>query len=232
MINKAQQAALVAVKAEIDRIADLQAQIETQKQRIQDVATEVLAELPEEDQQTVAIGLYWLFPIVKVSSIAEALGFSRVADVCKYVGKGSIELQCQVCKKWFVRQVSSRGEASLENSIRGHICSDCRETSSQAWQQAQLKVKEKEEKREREIERLRTMPYSEYLQTTHWQEVRANVLRHAKYRCQLCNAKNTQLHVHHKTYEHRGFEHWDDLIVLCAACHRKFHDIELAASAD
>jgi 5-methylcytosine-specific restriction endonuclease McrA len=70
---------------------------------------------------------------------------------------------------------------------------------------------------------LHTMPYREYLQTTHWDMTRYFMLRRAGERCQLCNTTKKPLHVHHRTYERRGFEEPGDLIVLCAGCHATFH---------
>jgi len=78
-----------------------------------------------------------------------------------------------------------------------------------------------EEKLE-QINILKTMPYKEYLQTEHWKNIRKKVLAKARYKCQLCNNKNN-LHVHHNTYENRGNERLEDLIVLCEDCHTKFH---------
>ena len=74
-----------------------------------------------------------------------------------------------------------------------------------------------------ELDRLINMPYKEYLQTEHWKEVRGNALYRAKYKCQLCGNKDN-LNVHHNTYENRGNEKDEDLIVLCQKCHGKFHD--------
>jgi 5-methylcytosine-specific restriction endonuclease McrA len=79
-----------------------------------------------------------------------------------------------------------------------------------------------EAERRRKLEELKSMPYSEYLQTEHWKETRTAALKRASYRCQLCNA-NGQLNVHHRTYENRGHEAKDDLIVLCRNCHSKHH---------
>jgi hypothetical protein len=70
---------------------------------------------------------------------------------------------------------------------------------------------------------LKYMPYEEYLQTDHWLHFRDETLKWAQNKCQLCNdTKN--LHVHHKTYENRGRETFNDVIVLCKDCHRKFHN--------
>jgi hypothetical protein len=75
------------------------------------------------------------------------------------------------------------------------------------------------------LEELREMPYAEYLRSPEWLARRERHLEAAGHRCQLCNAIST-LHLHHRTYERRGFESSVDLVVLCAECHRKFHGIE------
>ena len=76
---------------------------------------------------------------------------------------------------------------------------------------------------EEDMMELKSMPYGEYLQTSHWQAKRREALEHAKKRCQYCGARAVELHVHHKTYERRGDERMDDLIVLCKDCHAKVH---------
>lgn len=77
------------------------------------------------------------------------------------------------------------------------------------------------------IQRLRAMPYAEYLLTDVWQGIRERALIAAGYTCQLCDAtptSTTPLHVHHRRYTNRGNENPGDLIVLCKTCHSKFHD--------
>jgi hypothetical protein len=69
---------------------------------------------------------------------------------------------------------------------------------------------------------LKTMPYVDYLKTDHWKRTRIAAVERATGRCQLCNAGQS-LHVHHRTYERRGEELPEDLTVLCADCHRMFH---------
>jgi hypothetical protein len=73
------------------------------------------------------------------------------------------------------------------------------------------------------IDPLRTMPYGEYLQSAEWQARRVEHLRVCGYRCQVCNAADLMLDVHHRTYERRGAESFADLIVLCRECHDLFH---------
>jgi 5-methylcytosine-specific restriction endonuclease McrA len=70
---------------------------------------------------------------------------------------------------------------------------------------------------------LRAMPYEQYLQTPHWKRMREDELRAAGRRCQLCNRGSRILDVHHRTYERRGEELDEDLIVLCRECHDNFH---------
>lgn len=72
---------------------------------------------------------------------------------------------------------------------------------------------------------LRSMPYRDFLQSPYWVLIREVIRYRGRYRCQLCNSRGA-LNVHHKTYEHRGYEHcfMEDLISLCRTCHSKFHD--------
>ena len=70
---------------------------------------------------------------------------------------------------------------------------------------------------------MKNKDYKNYLKTKHWKDKRKDVLKRAKYKCQLCSSKDT-LHVHHNTYENIGKEKKEDLIVLCEKCHSKFHN--------
>jgi 5-methylcytosine-specific restriction endonuclease McrA len=78
---------------------------------------------------------------------------------------------------------------------------------------------------EDDIEALRQLPYRAFLTTCYWDVVRDYVLWKRGYACELCNHQSN-LHIHHKTYEHHGREHQNltDLIILCSSCHAKFHD--------
>jgi len=70
----------------------------------------------------------------------------------------------------------------------------------------------------------RGVEYDRYMDSEAWREKAEEAKKRAGYRCQLCNKGNTVLHVHHRTYERLGEELPEDLIVLCAGCHSKFHD--------
>jgi len=71
--------------------------------------------------------------------------------------------------------------------------------------------------------RLEVMPYDLYLRTEHWQRMRALAIDRYGNACVLCN--RTPIDVHHRTYERRGRERLDDLIVLCFDCHARYHRI-------
>ena len=69
--------------------------------------------------------------------------------------------------------------------------------------------------------------YKTYLQSDRWMAFAENAKRRFGYRCQLCNKHKdeTVLHAHHRTYEHLGNEHIEDVTVLCETCHAKHHDV-------
>jgi 5-methylcytosine-specific restriction endonuclease McrA len=133
---------------------------------------------------------------------------------------------CDQCNGEFDIEISTRNSVNYDRfgRIKGvapyrKTCQNCkgannysREKSDEYMRSAQL-----------EIERLKRLPYKEYLKTEHWNNTRQRALKRAYYRCALCNS-NGQLHVHHRTYENIGKEHNADLIVLCSHCHAKFHD--------
>lgn len=70
------------------------------------------------------------------------------------------------------------------------------------------------------------MTYSQYLQSTHWQETRKYKLT-SHPQCQVCDSLE-KLNIHHKRYKHNGKsvlnnEKQSTLITLCSSCHRLFH---------
>lgn len=78
---------------------------------------------------------------------------------------------------------------------------------------------------EEDTAQLAQMRYVEFLKSDYWATVRNYVLYKRGEKCFLCPA-TSNLHVHHKTYEHRGCEihHLDDLVILCKECHARHHD--------
>lgn len=74
------------------------------------------------------------------------------------------------------------------------------------------------------LQKMMSMPYNEYLLTDHWVHFRKETLKFFGHKCSLCNAKDKELHVHHKTYENRGRETFNDVVVLCSDCHELVHN--------
>lgn len=176
------------------------------------VAT-TLSNLDEEEQRWLASLLYWNSnKYIRAETIAQAVGIKSGQSVCRWVYPQVIETMC-ACGRSFKSPYSSRGSIIPEYSS----CPHCRE-------QRMNQLREVAEQRQQEIQSLRALPYSEYLKTDHWQQVRTAALKRAGYRCQVCNTNEKSLHVHHRTYEHRGQEYARDVIVLCADCHRLFHE--------
>ena len=71
---------------------------------------------------------------------------------------------------------------------------------------------------------LKSMDYQTFLKTDEWQRKRLDAIENARGQCERCGSKDG-IQVHHKTYERRGEELPEDLIVLCEKCHKNEHHI-------
>lgn len=162
--------------------------------------------------------IYWADDVIP-TVIAEVFGLSR-PEVAKIAAKDyGIDLTCTRCQQTTFHPITSK--TNLANiKVENHVCNECKERDRE---ETHRHYEEWAQQHDRRIAELRTMPYQQYLQTPEWQQTRKDHLRRARYRCQVCNAGNTQLNVHHRTYERRGQEHIRDLIVLCRDCHEIFH---------
>jgi len=74
-----------------------------------------------------------------------------------------------------------------------------------------------------------SLPYKDYLKTRHWKITRNKQVSDDLDKCRLCganeyNTDDLELHVHHNTYDRKGYELSEDLLTLCADCHKMFHD--------
>jgi 5-methylcytosine-specific restriction endonuclease McrA len=79
--------------------------------------------------------------------------------------------------------------------------------------------------------KLRSLPYAAYLRTAHWRNLRTQVLAGVHDKCELCgSARATQ--VHHKTYKRIGRERAEDLMAVCAPCHKAHHGKKLDRKVD
>ncbi len=70
---------------------------------------------------------------------------------------------------------------------------------------------------------LKEMPYDEFLQTNEWTYTAENAKARYGGKCALDDSHPAE-DAHHRTYVRRGRELADDVIPLCRACHKKFHN--------
>lgn len=99
--------------------------------------------------------------------------------------------------------------------------------STKVPKKARKKAPESEEKK------LEKKIYQRYLKSEQFQEVKEIVHKRDNNICQVCgrtieecSEANTQLQVHHRSYEHLGMggeKEASDCILLCGCCHRSIH---------
>lgn len=66
--------------------------------------------------------------------------------------------------------------------------------------------------------------YADYLRTPQFRQIAAAAKKEWRYRCLLDARHGGPVEMHHRSYAGVPFgEDWRDLIPLCAACHRQFH---------
>ena len=127
-----------------------------------------------------------------------------------------------VLTEFYDQAEESRKEYVLDKITDGELPADA-ETKLQAYISTfQLSLPYQADVKAAELCKL---SYPEFLASDYWAVVKAVVKTRAHGRCQLCSSRGP-MHVHHKTYEHHGYEHahLEDLICLCRSCHEKFHD--------
>lgn len=226
------------VENSIQRLQMLHREIEEYETRIQQLkeqieldAQDLIENAPTNDERIeLATQIYWFLEFVGAAIVYIALGAVQ-NQILKYIYPAHITVSCRDCNKTFDVALTSRtklrtlrkaySNGSKTDQAR---CPECEERH--AFQDANRAInwQREQEARRAEILRLKTMPYREYLQTEHWRNLRGQMLKRAKFHCQLCNRGDLSLHVHHRSYAHRGEEPYSDLIVLCADCHKTFHE--------
>lgn len=209
-----------------------EAQVIEAKKRIDEIVLAVAdAVCAADDVREVVSQIYWSWPEVNVKSIAAAFGLKSY-QVTQLAGPVAMTgVPCSVCGNELIAANRTQlqaivGSTSANSNRRryaartGLICGDCSQVRTEErereWQRRRHEVSER-------LSELSSMNYREYLRTPEWQATRRYHLRRSGYRCQLCN-QGGQLEVHHRTYERRGNERFEDLIVLCTNCHARFHD--------
>lgn len=72
--------------------------------------------------------------------------------------------------------------------------------------------------------------YKKYLLSSKWQWYRKKILKRDGYKCTECESEEN-LNIHHLTYRNLGSEQMEDLITLCAKCHKDAHFYDLNKDA-
>lgn len=162
--------------------------------------------------------LYWTTDI-KRSAIEPMVRFSKGAHE-SFINKlhKVFMNKCKDCSNPLY--INSRTE--LNSRYDRKQCKPCRDKEMDIQNES---YRLRNEAYKKQQERLKTMPYQEYLKTDHWQEIRKTMLKRASYKCSVCGMSKP-LHVHHNTYDRRGCEKTSDLVVLCHDCHEVYHEVK------
>lgn len=220
----------------LDKIAQLQSNIHEVEARTKEWVSQAKDEIDSmvreaikvtttpDERHHVARVLYWDFG--KCAIAASALNL-KAYEMVEYVGTWTMERQCSKCRQFIVVEFRSMSEFRNRLDDDRYICPVCITEKHNQWAAESRAVAEQRAEQAARytayVQQLKTMPYVDYLYTEHWQNTRQKALARAGFRCQACN-REKHLHVHHRTYERRGEELPEDLTVLCAPCHKTFHE--------
>jgi hypothetical protein len=177
--------------------------------------------------------IYWHAQDVPTEWIADAFG-RNVYEVVHIAGKSESELSCIGCGKPLVvasRDELKRLQREQRNRDRGReqgppgtlLCWSCWKTRCDELDAAR---EQNRRTHSAHLDRLRSLPYAEYLKTPEWRDRRNTHLEEVDNRCQVCGlAGNGQgLSVRHRSRKNLGDEVWDDLIALCDKCDALFRE--------
>ena len=244
-INRPPIKALDRIEAIVQDTRDAEESLRFLRKRLADEVRNV-RESVKDDQELSAIAnyIYWMVPEVSSIPLIEGIEQRKGASptlLHKWVKP--IPIACTNCGAKGKVRCQSRDDLDklLTGEIWHFVCADCRvkenegsrahqeesvaqfRATEQARLDSQASVEQaKREAQEKRLWELRRMPYAQYLQTPEWKERRARHLESVGHRCQLCNASG-ELRIHHRNYERRGQELFQDVVVLCRNCHEHFH---------
>lgn len=130
-------------------------------------------------------------------------------------------------KELEIKNKVNRRERS-ESFLNNHLNPECQwNKGTPIWEQInELKSYYQTIDRDEVFWYIRDMPYKDFLKTPYWKAIATHARKKAGWKCQLCSNEG-ELHVHHPNYDILGKElkHLSELIVLCYACHGKFHNV-------
>jgi hypothetical protein len=196
------------IEALLKDIEETESSLQALRERLNVVARGLGSVISDKDKLVeLATYLYWMVPEVKPAPLAEAItGQSKIHLLKKHIPAVNAGIHCDRCNKAI--PFSSRNK--LHETIRNPkarrkrqanwpegyliVCKTCQE---EILAGRNVKYRQEEFARQKRLKELRQMLCEKYLKTPEWQERRRRHLKSAGYRCQVCNAENTRLDVHH-----------------------------------
>jgi len=207
---------LDSLNKKLEEIEETKIYLKELEKSLSDI-TKKFKDYSEEEIIEIANYLYWNVSQIKSKVIAEELLNMTIRGLLKIIKPFESNIKCKLCNTSLF--CKSRNELTYNRNNKFFICKKCREQRNEE----RIKTRDIEtSNRNKNINYLKNLQYSEYLQSKHWRHFRENVLKRSNYRCSICNTDNN-IHVHHRTYENRGHENYEDVIVLCGNCHHLFH---------
>lgn len=91
----------------------------------------------------------------------------------------------------------------------------------QLYEMGKLGGPVKKETKPKEVPQWR-QAYIDYINSDAWKSFRLKALHHYGHKCILCSSTKN-LHVHHRHYKNLYHETFEDVIPLCASCHKRHH---------
>lgn len=197
--------------------------LEEEKIRVQEMLIASIKDFPESVSENFIDWFYWESGL-SIDILAKGTGISK-AKITKMIYPLAVEYICRCCKK--TKFILCNNKSEKEEIGRKKIkCSDCEQEEERKKKELKIsKARKAEEKAKNKNAALHTMPYEEFLLTKYWTLFAKRCRSKAGHRCQKCKIDGVPLHVHHLTYERRGYERDEDVIVLCENCHRKEHGL-------
>lgn len=122
----------------------------------------------------------------------------------------------------------------LRNCLRrtGSYTEEFRRLRAKRNKKKQLEpIKKQKHKNASNVVKPKTPKYSIYIKSKKWIKKRTEALLFYGEKCSICSSESNLI-VHHKTYENLGNEPLGDLQILCGGCHCNFHEGEIDGVVD
>jgi len=163
--------------------------------------------------------------------LSEASGV-RTHKIQSMVGAAyPVPYKCHKCKETRYHMCNSRLEKNTflsPKNLKHYLCEVCEKAKIKEDDEKRIKKIQANEAKARDKGRfLHEMPYDEFLETDYWKKFSHERKRDADYKCTKCGRRDLNLHTHHLKYERRGYERKTDVVVLCEACHKEAHGMEI-----